>query len=1250
MKRLVCLGIAVVVCHAVLWAGPASEASAIDDLFGPLSALGEGAESSPAIVNPVLRSKLSNWMSLDGSWEFRTDPEMEGYEERWFESAAWPGAERQIEVPGCWEAQGVGEPGRSNEGTAGFETYGHMMFTNYGGAAWYCKTITVPAKWRGNRIWLKIGGVNSIGWIWVNGEFVAKHYEYAGTYKYDITDLVTSGESATVAILARNDIPSRQGEVNSLRVYGGLYRSVELEATGDVFVDYAYVEGKFDDRSAQVHATIRSTASENQEVEVEVKLATLKGRNAGRAGKSVTVEPGRTTKVVFDIPLKTFRAWSPEQPNLYSADIVLKKGFESLHGWIERFGVRKIETRNKQFWLNNKPYFLRGYGDDHAYPLTVCSPADRKAHLKNISVAKDFGFNYVRHHTHVELPEYFEAADELGILVQTEIPYWAAFGKEDDTRYSGIAHMSGGPKDPPGDLRTLITHFRRYVSISFYCGGNEGHYSTELAQELHDIAKKMDPSRLWMSQDRNTSLGYPAFGQGVDISIVDSLSDYQSHSRSGSGDAFMVPLLESEDHWPWVNHEFLSITTGDDPRLEPKYGTGYAPNVTMNEAQAASKQAGLTWEQAENCIEAGYRMQSIFHKIGLESARLDPRLDGFSMWLLLDFPPATWNGLLNIFHEPKGSTADYFRTFNQSVVLLAQDPDPKPGLFMRKSPILSLWPPEYEFDEAAIRERMMDDPVRMRPLLNAFYDWPIYTSGQTVLVEWIVSNFGDASIKNEKLTWRLLDEGKVLTKGTSSHVTAPVGYVGKIGLAEINLPEVTKPLKATVEVSLAGGEWSNSWDLWVFPSLPERAVLPEPVAASKGLYELLSQRYQNVVPVESGEGGRAKVLVTNDAGGSSLVMKAFEQGKKVLCLSVPPHQSMKVGARMGNWIWTEQAGTAIEAGHPAFGDFPNEAFMNQPWFRLMNQAVKLTPSSPVKEAEKLMFGTGSAGYFTCVFEAKTVNGSVLVSGLDLTEKTRNMPESAYLLDQMIRYVASDEFSPNGKVDPSIFEGYASLAILRELKELSELAKSEFDVGHTEEGNKLVEAMAPRATTTDAVNEIVQVMPGVAPGSRLLDDLGFVTDWSLVGPFPGNIYDGFKETNINEPDIDLTATYSVGEDTTGWRSATTPATAGMIDLLAEYGDLSDVSAYGFAEIVSDEAVDAVARMGSDDGVRLWINGELVHEHNVQRSAVLDNDQVPVMLKAGKNALLIQVTQGPGAWKFCLRLTRRNGTPVPITYTK
>ena len=70
------------------------------------------------------------------------------------------------------------------------------------------------------------------------------------------------------------------------------------------------------------------------------------------------------------------------------------------------------------------------------------------------------------------------------------------------------------------------------MSLSFYCGGNEGHYAGVLGQQLYDIAKELDPSRPWMSQERDTNMG-------------DSVSDYQCHSRSGSGDPFMVPLAAS---------------------------------------------------------------------------------------------------------------------------------------------------------------------------------------------------------------------------------------------------------------------------------------------------------------------------------------------------------------------------------------------------------------------------------------------------------------------------------------------------------------------------------------------------------------------------------------------------------------------------------------------------------------------------------------------------------------------------------
>ena len=990
-------------------------------------------EATPAIVNPVLRSSFSQTISLDGKWDFATDPGKKGQDQQWYRPDVPLPSKRDIQVPGCWEAQGVGEPGYSQPPAIrmAWEVANRPILANYHGSAWYRKTITVPDNWQGNRIWIKFGGINSAGWIWMNGNFVAKHYEFAGTYKYDITDLVRAGQPATVAVLVRNDIPSLQGESQCIRVYGGLFRSVELEATPSVFVDYAYVRGDLDAKSAAVHAKIRSEASEDQEVHVEVEVSTLIGKSAGKVGKPVTVDAGKTCEVIVDIPLEPFQAWSPERPNLYRADIVLTQGGTPVHGWVERFGVKKFETRNKQFWLNNKPYFLRGFGDDHTYPLTICSPADRKAHVENLSKAKAFGFGFVRHHTHVELPEYFEAADEVGMMVQPELPYLAKPSSVPNEY--GISHMSGGRVDPLADLRTLVRHFRRHVSLAVYGGGNEGHYSDALGRRLYDLAKELDPSRPWLAQDGDNQINTAS---GLNTQLTGEYSDFQTMTRVGSGDPFQIPILEEEDKWPLVQHEFQSFSTGPDPRLEPKYRDGYAPDRRLADAKALVEAVGLDWRWGDACLDAGHKLQSIFHKIGLESARLDPRLDGYTLWLLVDFPPFAYNGLMDVFYGQKQSTPEYFRTFNQPVVLLAKHPDPQPGLFITHEKWPSLGPPDYVFDQAAIEKRMTDNPAVMRPMLNAFYDRPVYASGQTIPVEWVVSNFGQAPIENAKMTWRLLDGKKVLSKKSLLNVAVAIGDVATVTRAEIALTQVTKPLKARLELAIDRGKWSNSWDIWVFPELKKKADLGQKLAVSEGLYDLLSSRYDNVVRLTDPAANDAKVLIAD--GDGDVIVESLMQGKRVLCLDVPNRERITVGARrMGSWFWREQAGTVIEAGHPAFGDFPNEGFMNQPWFRLMDRATKLMPEGPVKQADLLMVGWGNVaefsysfdtnvGYFSYVFEAKAGNGAVLVCGLDLTRKTRNMPESAYLLDQMIRYVASGDFAPDGSIDPAFFKGWRGL--------------------------------------------------------------------------------------------------------------------------------------------------------------------------------------------------------------------------------
>ena len=60
------------------------------------------------------------------------------------------------------------------------------------------------------------------------------------------------------------------------------------------------------------------------------------------------------------------------------------------------------------------------------------------------------------------------------------------------------------------------------------------------------------------------------------------------------------------------------------------------------------------------------------------------------------------------------------------------------------------------------------------------------------------------------------------------------------------------------------------------------------------------------------------------------------------------------------------------------------------------------------------------------------------------------------------------------------------------------------------------------------------------------------------------------------------------------------------------------------------------MGSDDGVKVWIGGKLVHEHAVSRPLVPDQDRIEIDLREGENEVLLRVDQGGGPWGFTFRI--------------
>ncbi|MCA9419205.1 MAG: hypothetical protein KC917_23220, partial [Candidatus Omnitrophica bacterium] len=95
-----------------------------------------------------------------------------------------------------------------------------------------------------------------------------------------------------------------------------------------------------------------------------------------------------------------------------------------------------------------------------------------------------------------------------------------------------------------------------------------------------------------------------------------------------------------------------------------------------------------------------------------------------------------------------------------------------------------------------------------------------------------------------------------------------------------------------------------------------------------------------------------------------------------------------------------------------------------------------------------------------------------------------------------------------------------------------------------------------------------------------------------------------------------------------------------------GDQENVSIYATSTFEVPEETEATLRIGSDDWVKVWLNGEPVHEFASFRGVTLDQDQIPVTLKKGTNSILLRINQGVLGYGFVVRLTDRAGEPIQV----
>lgn len=199
----------------------------------------------------------------------------------------------------------------------------------------------------------------------------------------------------------------------------------------------------------------------------------------------------------------------------------------------------------------------------------------------------------------------------------------------------------------------------------------------------------------------------------------------------------------------------------------------------------------------------------------------------------------------------------------------------------------------------------------------------------------------------------------------------------------------------------------------------------------------------------------------------------------------------------------------------------------------------------------------------------------------------------------------------------------------------------------EEGQRLLEQALPQMTTTQTVQEALAMLPAHDSDPTLRSKLGIIPSWHIVGPFPWSAAAGFSQNYINEPQINLKASYTRDEDTLTWKEVHSADPGGLINLHSVLGAVDASVAFAFIQIEVEEGGPAQLRAGSDDGLRVWVNETLVWEKDADRGYTLDEDVVDIELRPGINSLLAAITQHAGGWAFGIRLTYPDGSPMYCT---
>ncbi|MEI6176775.1 MAG: sugar-binding domain-containing protein [Verrucomicrobiota bacterium] len=924
-------------------------------------------------------------LPLAGSWRFQLDANNTGVQEKWFANKL----EDRVKLPGTTDEnhKGILKDEKPTDRLA------RLWF--WKGPAWYQRDVTIPASWADKRITLFFERTKNSR-VWVDDTICGREDSLSAPHVFDLTKAMTPGKHTITVLIDNAKLPpvgpAHAVDERTQTNWNGIVGKMELRATDPVWIDDVQVFPDVTNKTARVQVVVGNITGKPAKGKLTVGSSSYNvAKSAVFQNQTVEINvPERENRIEFvylpggDVPL-----WDEFQRALMKLDVKLnasagETSFKDQR--TTRFGMRSFTRDGSQLLVNGKPVFLRGRLDCANYPLTGYPPMGLEDWRRIFKITNDWGINHYRFHSWCPPAAAFEAADELGVYLQVELPNKrSAFNAPDNKEAAihNIDFLEVKDLDPDVSLydygkregRLIFRHFGNSPSFVMFTLGNELGSNKGMSELVADF-KKADPRHLY-AQGSNNDHWKPNLAEGDDFWVTGkvekdskplrgsfSLFDFPNAPIEGFPPSTMFDFRKSIEGVPvpLIGHETGQYQVYPDYRDIPKF-TGVTRARNYEIFRERITKAGML-DQTPDFVRASGALAAICYREDIELALRTPGFGGFQLLDIQDFPGqgTALVGMLNDFMESKGviEPATWRQFCSETVPLLRMEK----------------------------------------------YTW---TADETFKGKVQVAHYGPADFPNASITATVTDDkGAKVASTVLPQTTLKRG--GLVDVGEYSLPlnsaDISPPQKLKVTLAIKGTRYRNSYPIWVYPPKVDTSMSKGVMIANSFMADATRQHLA--------AGGKVLLLPKLDKLPHS-VPGGFQ------CEFWSPMFAEAAIKRGEKNLPPGTLGFLCDPKSPALAAFPTEFHSNWQWWQLVKNSRPIqfddTPKDfrPIVQVIDNFVRNSKLGL---IAETKVGKGSMLICAIDLPV-IQDKPEGRQMLHSLLAYMNTSAFAPAMEIDAAI---------------------------------------------------------------------------------------------------------------------------------------------------------------------------------------------------------------------------------------